>query len=86
MGLTIYHQCGDVWGRGIMLLKEYLLKKKLSCSQFARLIGVTVQAVNRYINNHRIPDKYVMPRIYNVTNGEVTANDFHDLPKPRKRK
>lgn len=68
------------------MLREYLSKNKLNCSQFAKLIGVTMQAVNRYINNCRTPDKDVMPRIFDATNGEVTANDFYNLSKPRKRK
>jgi predicted transcriptional regulator len=62
-----------------MKLDSYLSENGFTCGQFARLIGVTPQAVDRYVKGQRIPNEEVMPKIYEMTNGEVTPNDFFDL-------
>lgn len=62
-----------------MTLDEYLKSNSISVSEFASLIGVKSRAtVYRYIGG-RIPDSAMMQRIYNVTGGMVTANDFYGL-------
>jgi transcriptional regulator with XRE-family HTH domain len=71
-----------------MKLKPYLQLKKIKSAEFARIIGRNAQNVARYVSGQRIPDKDTMPLIYHATNGEVTANDFYDLPthnQPRKK-
>ncbi len=64
-----------------MRLSNYLQKSGHSYEDFAGLIGVTMTTVYRYAKGLRIPDENVMPVIHAVTNGEVTANDFYDLPE-----
>lgn len=73
-----------------MQLSEYLQSNDISVSEFARLIGAKSRAtIHRYMKpgkGKRIPDETMMPRIHEVTNGQVTANDFYDLPKKINRK
>jgi 7-cyano-7-deazaguanine reductase len=59
-----------------MTLDEYLQRNDLSEREFARRIGVTQQAVNRYRNKMRLPERVVMERITEATGGAVQPNDF----------
>jgi predicted transcriptional regulator len=61
-----------------MKLGPYLAKENISPGVFADMIGVTVQAVHRYIANDRVPHRDVMQRIIEHTKGEVQPNDFFD--------
>jgi transcriptional regulator with XRE-family HTH domain len=63
-----------------MLLEHYLHNKKLKIAQFAQHIGATEMAVRNYLAGKRIPSLQMMLRIYDVTNGKVTANDFYNYP------
>jgi transcriptional regulator with XRE-family HTH domain len=63
-----------------MNLKTYLKNKNLNDSEFAVLINTSQTAVNRYKLGRRTPSPDVMQRIIDVTGGEVTANDWYDLP------
>lgn len=65
-----------------MKLATYLENIELTDAAFARLIGVERQAVGRYKAGERFPEKPVLLKIYEVTGGLVTANDFADLPGP----
>lgn len=71
-----------------MKLADYLKSKKLTQYAFAKMAEVTQAAVQRYATGKRIPDDAVMLRIYSATNGDVTANDFYDIPpqKPNPKK
>lgn len=72
-----------------MQLIDYLKENDLSQAEFARLVGESLQNVNRYVRGKRKPsDENVMQRIYNVTGGAVTANDFYNLgaPPPQKKR
>lgn len=69
-----------------MRLSEYLKTHKLTTYDFAELVQVSQAAVQRYATGQRIPDEEIMPRIYAVTNGTVTANDFYGLEKLHKTK
>lgn len=69
-----------------MILRDYISKYKKRVTTFATEIGVTRDCVYKYMNGDRIPEKEVMPSIVRVTKGEVTANDFHDLPILRKKR
>jgi transcriptional regulator with XRE-family HTH domain len=62
-----------------MTLPEYLAEAAYSQAQFARSIGVSKQAVQRYVSGERIPDRRIMGRIALATGGKVTANDFFGL-------
>jgi transcriptional regulator with XRE-family HTH domain len=60
-----------------MRLRQYLDEHGLSPSDFAERIGVSFQAVYRYLDGERIPAHDVLARIYKETKGRVTSNDFH---------
>jgi len=59
-----------------MTLADYLKDQKLTDAAFARAIGVERQAVGRYRSGVRFPEKPILQKIYEATNGAVTANDF----------
>lgn len=63
-----------------MKLATYLENSDLSDAAFARLIGVERQAVGRYKAGDRFPEKPILLKIYEATGGQVSANDFADLP------
>ena len=60
----------------LMRLAIYLENKKISDAAFARSIGVERQAVGRYRTGERFPEKAILRRIFEITGGRVTANDF----------
>nr|DAU21534.1 MAG TPA: Helix-turn-helix XRE-family like protein [Caudoviricetes sp.] len=60
-----------------MDLRSFLFKNALSSEVFAQKIGISVGAVNHYINGRRIPAAKVMRKIAEVTRGAVTPNDFY---------
>lgn len=62
-----------------MQLRDWLAAKGLSIVDFAKKIDRTPEAVRRYANGERIPDKTTMPAIAAETAGEVTANDFFGI-------
>lgn len=62
-----------------MRLDTYLDSKSIPDSDFAVLIGVSRQTVHRYKSGERFPEPPILSKISEVTNGEVTANDFVDL-------
>jgi hypothetical protein len=59
-----------------MQLADYLEKNELSDAAFARLIGVERQAVGRYKLGERFPERQILLKNFEVTGGQVTANDF----------
>jgi hypothetical protein len=67
-----------------MKLGEYLATNRLTQGQFGAMVRAAQPAVSRWVRGVRIPQKLEMGRIFAATNGEVDANDFFDLPKPRK--
>ncbi|HDZ73750.1 MAG TPA: XRE family transcriptional regulator [Aurantimonas coralicida] len=64
-----------------MKLKDYLAGRKVSIAEFAKRIGVSHEAVRRYINRERRPDWDVLERIVKATKGAVSADDFLDDEK-----
>ena len=60
-----------------MELRRYLDNQDLPVAEFAETIGVTVQALYRYINGERIPKREIMDRIVRATCGRVTPSDFY---------
>jgi transcriptional regulator with XRE-family HTH domain len=59
-----------------MELRQYLDAQDIPVSAFAEDIGVSVQAIHRYLNGERIPKREVMDRITRATAGKVQPNDF----------
>ena len=67
-----------------MNLKNYLKIKKIALKSFANSISVSAVTVSRYINGSRLPKKEVINKIYELTNGAVTADDFYlDIEKEK---
>jgi hypothetical protein len=60
-----------------MQLRQYLSDNNIEIPAFARDIGVSVQAVHRYVSGERTPRKEVMERIQAQTAGDVQPNDFY---------
>lgn len=70
-----------------MQLSEWLKINKKSYEEFGYLIGVTATAVYRYARGSRRPEDEKMIQIFSVTGGEVSPNDFYELPiKKNKRR
>ncbi len=59
-----------------MTLQQYLTQTGLSQQKFADLVGITQMTVSRYVHGLRLPRRAHMQRIYEVTGGSVTPNDF----------
>lgn len=64
-----------------MDLRRYLDSQEIPVATFATMLGITEQAVHRYLNG-RVPRPDVMRRIIAITAGSVTPNDFYT---PRRR-
>lgn len=64
-----------------MRLTDHLEQSGMTQRQLAEKIGVSERAVRRYCAGHRVPQKDILQKIYQVTGGVVTANDFVDLPE-----
>lgn len=62
-----------------MTLKDWLIEQNVEPSAFAERIGRTTEAVRRYVNGARIPDRATMPLIVSETRAAVTANDFFGI-------
>lgn len=63
-----------------MTLSQWIEREGISLSEFGSRIGRTAEAVRRYCNGDRIPDRETMPVIVRETRGEVTPNDFFAMP------
>ena len=59
-----------------MLLKEYLKIKDLTQVEFAALVGVSKHLVNKMVHGKRTPSFRLSKRIFKVTQGKVTPDDF----------
>ena len=59
-----------------MRLATFLDQKKIPDSEFATDIGITRQAIHRYKTGARFPEPHILNRIYEITDGQVTPNDF----------
>lgn len=62
-----------------MKLADYLDQASISRRDFAETIGVSSEAVRRYVEGKRIPDKQIMAKIALATGCQVTANDFFGI-------
>ena len=60
-----------------MTLNEYL-ENNVDKHSFAKKIGLKyVNALYKYLNGMQIPAPRIMKKIFKVTGGQVTANDFY---------
>jgi len=59
-----------------MQLSDHLEQSGESIPSFAARIGVSPQAVHRYLHDQRRPKWPILEKIKTATNGQVTPNDF----------
>jgi transcriptional regulator with XRE-family HTH domain len=62
-------------------LKSWREGQKISRADLGEKLGVTAVAVGRY-ESGRVPEPAVLQRLIEITAGDVTANDFFDIPQP----
>lgn len=60
----------------------FTANKTVGKSEFALRIGVSRQALDRYMRGIRTPRPKVMERIHAETGGTVSANDFMRVSNP----
>lgn len=64
----------------VSALDRYLGEENLSCAQFAEKVGnVSISGVIKWLRGERLPRPRQMQRIFEITQGRVTADDFYDL-------
>ncbi len=59
-----------------MKLTDYLTQERLTASDFAVKVGVSQPCISRYLAGQRMPTREVIDRIFRITDGKVSANDF----------
>ena len=59
-----------------MKLKDYLKFRKITNKTFANFLSISPVSLSRYLNGDRFPEKEILIKIYNLTEGLVTPNDF----------
>ena len=59
-----------------MKLKDYLKFKKITNKTFSSLLKVSPVSLSRYLSGNRFPEKEILVKIYNLTEGLVSPNDF----------
>jgi transcriptional regulator with XRE-family HTH domain len=61
-----------------MILRTYLTAQKKRVDDFAKEIDASRGAVLKWISGERYPRYDYLQRIYEATQGAVTANDFYE--------
>jgi hypothetical protein len=64
-----------------MKLADHLKRVGKSPEAFAPEIPTTGQTIRRWLSGECVPRPETMRRIFDVTGGAVTADDFYGLPK-----
>ena len=64
--------------KGALKLAEYMRKKGITQAEMASLLGVSQQAVDKYVNCGVVPRKAVMERIVESTHNKVRPQDFKE--------
>ena len=63
----------------MMKLRKWKEEQKMKDSELARILGISQAHLHKYLYENAIPRRKLMLRIYILTLGAVTANDFYDL-------
>lgn len=78
--LTYLFHCGILLPKGNnMTLKEYLKNKKIGVTALSRAIGCGQPMCTAWANGRKLPNKENMQKIFLVTGGQVTPNDFYGI-------
>ena len=59
-----------------MTLKNFMVKYSITARQLAGKLRVSMSAVRKWVQGTRIPRLQTIKRIHNLTNGEVTYDDW----------
>ena len=62
-----------------MTLSDYLATNDMTASALAERLGVSVSTITRAAKGEIIPQRELMNRIFEATEGKVTPNDFFGL-------
>jgi predicted transcriptional regulator len=62
-----------------MRLKDWLRENGLKHQDFAEMLGVVPSTVSHFIGGRQWPSRWYAKRIFELTNGAVTPNDFLDV-------
>lgn len=63
-----------------MTLSDYITTNKLTLAQFGKLVGRSEATISRLTRGLNKPDWETMAAIIEATGGQVTPNDFLDVP------
>jgi hypothetical protein len=69
-----------------MRLRDYLKLTNMNEAQLARWVGAPRSTVHKWIHDGVIPRVHHQREIYRRTEGQVSPNDFYDLPKLRSKR
>jgi predicted XRE-type DNA-binding protein len=61
-----------------MQLTQYLVENQISQKEFSQLLEVSQPTVHKWLNKKAIPSGRRIIQIYQLTEGEVSAEDFID--------
>ena len=59
-----------------MKLQDYLRFRRIKNKTFAKLLNISPVSLSRYISGERFPEKEILIKIHNLTEGLVCPNDF----------
>ena len=59
-----------------MKLQDYLKFRKIKNKTFSKLLNISPVSLSRYISGERFPEKEILIKIHNLTEGLVCPNDF----------
>jgi len=59
-----------------MKLQDYLRFRRVKNKTFAKLLNISPVSLSRYISGERFPEKEILIKIHNLTEGLVSPNDF----------
>ena len=59
-----------------MKLQDYLRFRRIKNKTFAKLLNISPVSLSRYISGERFPEKEILIKIHNLTEGLVSPNDF----------
>jgi len=63
-----------------MKLEQFIAQSGITAFAFAKSIGRDPGTISKILNGHQTPDAETMRRIIAATEGQVTPNDFFDIP------
>ena len=59
-----------------MKLQDYLRFRRIKSKTFAKLLNISPVSLSRYISGERFPEKKILIKIHNLSEGLVSPNDF----------